>query len=277
MGKLLRFGRQPPVVPDRTDGALVVPVYRSDFSGGEHTDSEFGFEVAHPRLGPRFWPGTMETQVAGVTYHPEAFQEALLRPGQPARLERDRDNPHDRNAVRVLDAPGRRHIGFLPADIASEVAGWTEMHALVLRLWQQGERRIACRLLLAETPLALDERVRPPTQEELLGAVVASPGMTVHAWLAIWQESRENVERVKTADWKVVERIVLPALGELTLTELTPAVLKTWLQGVRAASKTSRARACVVLAQSMYQADRRGLLPPGRQRQLLRVLPREHH
>jgi single-stranded-DNA-specific exonuclease len=58
--------------------------------------------------------------VVGVTF--EGRQEAVRRcvEGQPVRVEHDRDNQYDRNAVAVLSADGRQ-LGFLPSALGGKL------------------------------------------------------------------------------------------------------------------------------------------------------------
>jgi hypothetical protein len=71
----------------------------------------------------------LETKVAGVTYgnRQKAIQHlAQYDPAAVAiRLERERDNEHDRNAVAVwaaVEGKGSYHMGYLPRSLAAFVA-----------------------------------------------------------------------------------------------------------------------------------------------------------
>ncbi|HHZ11468.1 MAG TPA: hypothetical protein GYA05_02010 [Acholeplasmataceae bacterium] len=61
------------------------------------------------------------TKVVGVTY--EGRQEYIkkMKIGERIRLERDRNNPHDPNAIKVVNEKGE-HIGFISKDLAGKLA-----------------------------------------------------------------------------------------------------------------------------------------------------------
>lgn len=61
----------------------------------------------------RQFVGEIETEIVGLQYH-----EAKLEPGEQVNLERERGNPHDRQAIRVEN--GRfQPVGHLPRQISS--------------------------------------------------------------------------------------------------------------------------------------------------------------
>lgn len=62
-------------------------------------------------------------KVAGVSYRQDAI-EAHVRPGSNLRFERDRNNVHDSDAVKVL-CDGV-HIGFVPKARARMAAEWLD-------------------------------------------------------------------------------------------------------------------------------------------------------
>lgn len=61
------------------------------------------------------------TKVVGVTF--DGRQECIrkMKIGERIRLERDPNNPHDANAVKVLNEKGE-HIGFISKDLARKLA-----------------------------------------------------------------------------------------------------------------------------------------------------------
>ena len=84
--------------------------------------------------------------------------------GDPVILEHESGNPHDQNAIRVLDAEARQ-MGFLPKDIAASIMKWYEpgqsprVSAVIdnIKTWDGG----CCpdlRVVVA-APSAKDERI----------------------------------------------------------------------------------------------------------------------
>ena len=74
--------------------------------------------------------------VAGAgRHHAAALASEAVAPGMPLELHRDRENPHDFNAIAVLG--GGAQVGWVPRDLAAEVAGEIDAgrpwSALVLR------------------------------------------------------------------------------------------------------------------------------------------------
>ena len=78
---------------------------------------------------------TLTTTVAGVSYRQPVV--AGCQEGSPARLFRDRDNKHDKNAICVFVDP-RGLVGFIPRNLASELAPFIDdggkWEAYVLKL-----------------------------------------------------------------------------------------------------------------------------------------------
>lgn len=64
----------------------------------------------------------MVTVMVGASFHPGA-REAIkdLSKGEILTLRRERDNPHDRNAVAVLDCCGQM-LGYIPRSDAPAIA-----------------------------------------------------------------------------------------------------------------------------------------------------------
>ena len=64
-------------------------------------------------------------RVAGVAgaglHHADALVAENVGPGRPLALRRDPDNPHDPGAIAV-DAPGGAQVGWVPREIAAELA-----------------------------------------------------------------------------------------------------------------------------------------------------------
>lgn len=64
--------------------------------------------------------GFHQTYIAGVSYRPGAADRlAELDDGDVLELEREPDNPHDENAVKVMH--DGFHVGYVPRDLAPEI------------------------------------------------------------------------------------------------------------------------------------------------------------
>jgi len=61
------------------------------------------------------------TKVAGVSFDGRQRYVRRLRIGESLILERDRYNPYDRNAIKVMNSNGEQ-IGFISKEIASTMA-----------------------------------------------------------------------------------------------------------------------------------------------------------
>ena len=58
--------------------------------------------------------------VAGAQFRPGALDSDALAPGCALELRRERNNPHDANAIAVH--AGGMHVGFVPRELAAELA-----------------------------------------------------------------------------------------------------------------------------------------------------------
>jgi hypothetical protein len=90
-----------------------------------------GYQVVDPVSGSylaRDAPALMERglRVAGVAgaarHHADALGSEALAPGEPLVLRRDAANPHDANAIAVHPAGGGEQAGWVPREIAAEIA-----------------------------------------------------------------------------------------------------------------------------------------------------------
>ena len=90
-----------------------------------------GYQVVDPGSGgylARDAPALTErglrvAAVAGAArHHADALGSDALAPGQPLVLRRDRDNPHDANAIAVFPAGGGEQAGWVPRELAAEIA-----------------------------------------------------------------------------------------------------------------------------------------------------------
>jgi hypothetical protein len=65
-------------------------------------------------------------RVAGVAgagaHHADALDSDAVAPGRPLELRRDPDNPHDPNAIRVHPDDGGDQLGWVPRELAAELA-----------------------------------------------------------------------------------------------------------------------------------------------------------
>ena len=67
--------------------------------------------------------GLRVASVAGAgAHHAEALATDAVAPGGALELRRDPDNPHDPNAIRVHPAAGGDQVGWVPRELAAELA-----------------------------------------------------------------------------------------------------------------------------------------------------------
>ena len=73
-----------------------------------------------PRLAER---GLRVAGVAGAAaHHADALRSEGVAPGRPLQLRRDKDNPHDPNAIAVHPDGGGEQVGWVPRELAEELA-----------------------------------------------------------------------------------------------------------------------------------------------------------
>jgi HIRAN domain len=87
---------------------------------------ESGFFLRDAATGdPVRWsdPRIRVVAVAGVSYRAEALVDASFDPGRSLALVREPDNEHDPNAVAIWNAERTLQLGYVPRDIAPELAG----------------------------------------------------------------------------------------------------------------------------------------------------------
>jgi hypothetical protein len=251
-----------PVVPEGWP-VLEVEAYRVDVTEVDEREgfATFrGYAVNHPRVGPQFWPGTIESRIAGTSHRLGVLCHARLAKGQEVLLKREPQNREDRNAVQVFDCDGERHIGYLPKDVAEAVASWASPRGVLLGLWVKDGERVGGRLLIANEPLRLKVVERPPGEEELVDAATRDLGddVTVEDWARTWLESRQHSERVVKDDLRILSRYVFPVLGAQRLAELSTQDCERWAESVSSAPKSPRHRAARLLAQLFWAAHERG-------------------
>ena len=68
--------------------------------------------------------------VAGVSYRAEALPDASFDPGQRLSLVREPENEHDPNAVAIWNESRTLQVGYVPREIAPELAGDEQAVAL---------------------------------------------------------------------------------------------------------------------------------------------------
>jgi HIRAN domain len=93
--------------------------------------------------------------VAGVSHRGATLQDPRFAPGSRLTLRSEPSNPHDSNAVAVRDHSGRLQLGYVPAQICSEVSremrSGRQLGGLVLREYTRGEeaQRVGISILIA--------------------------------------------------------------------------------------------------------------------------------
>ena len=104
--------------------------------------------------------------VAGAgSHHADALAADAVAPGRALELRRDPSNPHDANAIQVHPAAGGEQVGWVPRELAAELApeldGGREWAAVVLREQRRSPRdpRHGLTMLLAQAA-AIELRVR---------------------------------------------------------------------------------------------------------------------
>lgn len=85
--------------------------------------------------------------LAGSSYRLDALQNSAFDPGRRLTLVAEPDNPHDPNAIAVWDADRAVQGGYVPAEVAPELAG--DEQAVSLWEFREGEQRVGLRVLIA--------------------------------------------------------------------------------------------------------------------------------
>ena len=135
-------------------------------AGYQLVDPESGSYLARdaPELAAH---GLHVVGVAGAgTHHAEALATDAVAPGRQLELRRDPENPHDPNAIAVYPAGGGEQVGWVPRELAAELAAELDAgrpwSALVLREQRRSPRdpRRGLTMLLAPSE-ELELRVTP--------------------------------------------------------------------------------------------------------------------
>ena len=109
-------------------------------------------------------------RVAGVAgagaHHAEALASDAVAPGEPLELRRDPDNAHDPDAIQVHPVDGGAQVGWVPRELAAELApeldGGRAWSAVVLREQRRSPRepRHGLTMLMAPEPIELNAQPR---------------------------------------------------------------------------------------------------------------------
>jgi HIRAN domain len=128
-------------------------------------DADTGRSISHRELS-ELVPGAVVFNVAGTSHRQDALQGPSFAPGEPIQLIPEPNNPYDRNAVAVWDTSRRRHIGYVPRELAPTVGqiyrGPEPFGATTFFEYLQGKRRIALSVLVGpaaflQTPTIEDD------------------------------------------------------------------------------------------------------------------------
>ncbi len=126
-----------------------------------------GYQLVDPASGRYLGRDAPEVtdrglRVAGVAgagrHHAEALAGADVAPGRPLSLRRDGANPHDPNAIAVDPGGGGEQVGWVPREVAAELApdldAGRPWSAVVLRERRASPRdpRSGLTMLLAPAP-----------------------------------------------------------------------------------------------------------------------------
>ena len=134
-------------------------------AGYQLVEPESGRYLARdaPQLAAR---GLRVVGVAGAgRHHAEALTAEDVGPGRPLELRRDPENPHDPSAIAV-NAPGGAQVGWVPREVAAELApaldAGAPWAAVVLREQRRSPRDPRSGLTMLLAPAAgIELRERP--------------------------------------------------------------------------------------------------------------------
>ncbi len=133
-------------------------------AGFQVVDRESGRYLA--REAPEL--AALGLRVAGVAgagaHHAEALATDAVAPGGALELRRDPDNPHDPNAIQVHPAGGGDQVGWVPRELAAELAPELDAgrpwSALVLREHRRSPRDPRDGLTMLLAPRSSDRAQR---------------------------------------------------------------------------------------------------------------------
>ncbi|ATN87034.1 tyrosine-type recombinase/integrase [Mycobacterium phage Anselm] len=113
--------------------------------------------------------------------------------------------------------------------------------------WLAGEKRL------------IDmEQWTPPTERAKKAAANA---ITVEEYIERWIDERDSAESTKYLDRLHAKKRIYPVLGDTPITELTPALVRTWWAGMGSKYPTARRHAYAVLHKVCTTAVEDKLLP----------------
>ena len=88
--------------------------------------AQSGYRLRDAATGePVRWedPRIRVVPAAGVSYRPEALPDESFEPGRRLALVPEPDNEHDPNAVGIWNEQRTLQVGYVPRDVAPELAG----------------------------------------------------------------------------------------------------------------------------------------------------------
>jgi hypothetical protein len=154
------LGKQTAQAPVAWPAMVLVPTGLDPMSSGGNrfmrgfyirdTDTDRG--ISYEELS-ELVPGAVVFNVAGTSHRQDALQGPAFAPGEPVKLIPEPENPYDRNAIAVWDTHLRKHIGYVPAELALTIGGifrgGQPFGATVFFEFLQGKQRMALSVLVA--------------------------------------------------------------------------------------------------------------------------------
>jgi single-stranded-DNA-specific exonuclease len=112
---------------------------------------------------------TIVSKVAGVTYEGRQSIIALLRGDEPCRIVPEPTNAYDPNAlaVHIATSDGVKHVGFIPRELAKQIAPLLEGEAVMVRIleitggFETGDGEIATYGLRIAIDVPADQPITP--------------------------------------------------------------------------------------------------------------------
>jgi hypothetical protein len=95
-------------------------------------------------------PRVRVISVAGVSFRLDALQDDAFEPGRRLALVPEPDNEHDPHAIGIWDEGRGLQAGYVPADVARELAA-ADWQAVALTEFFEAGHRAGLRVLLAPT------------------------------------------------------------------------------------------------------------------------------
>jgi hypothetical protein len=92
-------------------------------------------------------PRVRVVAVAGVSFRADAVADGSFDPGARLALVPEPDNEHDPNAVAIWNAERTLQAGYVPRDVAADLAG----DELAVSLWRAGEAGLRVLLVPADS------------------------------------------------------------------------------------------------------------------------------